>query len=142
MQEAVYSRLQSTDRDVCPSVSRDISVRFSAGIRRAGSKRSLKVPPGFPDPDRLRPASQYFSNFLSKSYGTRSIMTSREQSSFSLLAVPLAFRSRKITPRPFSLYARLLPSSSLRQQCMGMGNGVGKRSEKEGWGRGINNHSG
>lgn len=66
------------------SVLQDISIRFSVGIRRAGSKRSLKVPLDFPGPVRLRPASQYFSNFLSKSYGTRSIMTSREQSSFSL----------------------------------------------------------
>lgn len=44
------------------------------------SRRSLRGFPRFSSSDRPPPASQYFSNFLSRSYGTRSIMTSREQS--------------------------------------------------------------
>lgn len=88
----LYIRNKATLTDVYTSVLQDISIRFSVGIRRAGSKRSLKVPLGFPGPVKLRPASQYFSNFLSKSYGTRSIMTSREQSSFSLPTASLASR--------------------------------------------------
>jgi len=105
---------------------RDISVRFSAGIRRAGSKRSLKVPLGFPGLDRLRPASQYFSNFLSKSYGTRSIMTSWEQSSFSLLAFPASCLSLPQNPQDRS---PCMPGFSLRLSYTSSGTGKASRSK-------------
>lgn len=75
-----FTNTKHPNRDVCPSILWDT---FGTIFRR-DTKSSLKVPLGFPGSDRLRPASQYFSNFLSRSYGTRSIMTSREQSSFSL----------------------------------------------------------
>lgn len=94
------------------SVLQDISIRFSVGIRRAGSKRSLKVPLGFPGPVRLRPASQYFSNFLSKSYGTRSIMTSRNKA-LSLSLPPRSLLAPRKPSRSFPSYSWLLLSSSL-----------------------------
>lgn len=54
---------------------------FHENISGGGrSRRSLRGFPRFSSSDRPPPASQYFSNFLSRSYGTRSIMTSREQS--------------------------------------------------------------
>jgi len=104
---------------------------FRRDIRRTGSKRSLKVPLDFPGSDRLRPASQYFSNFLSKSYGTRSIMTSREQSSLSLsLSLSALLLSRiLLVPATFFLYSELHPSPFLYRR--------GKARDV-----GVNNHSG
>lgn len=86
MRETVYSHSIATKNP-----PRRMSVHpagYLGTIFRRDTKRSLKVPLDFPGPDRLRPASQYFSNFLSRSYGTRSIMTSREQSSFSFPRLP------------------------------------------------------
>lgn len=59
--------------------------------------------------NKPHPASQYFSNFLSRSYGTRSIMTSREQS------FPRPVRFSSYNPHPLPL---ITAHATPRHSCL------------------------
>ena len=74
---SIWIRRPTTRRNVKRSqfpAARSRTYNFPRGRKRA--KKEFEGSSVFPS-DRLPLASQYFSNFLSRSYGTRSIMTSR-----------------------------------------------------------------